>query len=327
MKLAYYKNEREYQCLHILCLGEIHTVTAVSLKRHTNTFGIVTPTRTFYIQASSQKECDDWVDSLNEARNRLKEIETPPAPTPVAGTPRGSVIDGCLTRSLSTRRAGVPPAITTTRYDGVSQQSGAPVTPTSPIAGLNFSGVSSDSDDPFTSAAGSPPRTNITVEPPQTPTTTNANTNTNQHVLLSSPQRQSNNNQVVLSGYLMKCGSKRKTAWRKRWFTLTADRLTYAKSHMDTKHVKQVPLVKIVDAIECAPSSTSGSHGNNNHGQGDDGDDGGGTAKPGSKHTFKIITTERGAFLLCAPSEEEEIRWLSAVRALIARRRSMEGRP
>ena len=37
------------------------------------------------------------------------------------------------------------------------------------------------------------------------------------------------------------------------------------------------------------------------------------------KHTFKIITTKK-TFLLCAPSEEEEIKWLGAVRALIARR-------
>lgn len=39
----------------------------------------------------------------------------------------------------------------------------------------------------------------------------------------------------------------------------------------------------------------------------------------GTQHTFKIITTKR-TLLLCAPSEDEEIRWLSAVRALIARR-------
>jgi len=38
-----------------------------------------------------------------------------------------------------------------------------------------------------------------------------------------------------------------------------------------------------------------------------------------ARNTFKIITTKR-PFLLSAPSEEEEIRWLSAVRALIARR-------
>lgn len=37
------------------------------------------------------------------------------------------------------------------------------------------------------------------------------------------------------------------------------------------------------------------------------------------QHTFKIITTKR-SLLLSAPSEEEEIKWLSAVRAVIARR-------
>ena len=47
---------------------------------------------------------------------------------------------------------------------------------------------------------------------------------------------------------------------------------------------------------------------------GDDGDGGG-----DEKHTFKVVTTKR-TLLLCAPSEEEEIKWLSAVRALIARR-------
>lgn len=37
------------------------------------------------------------------------------------------------------------------------------------------------------------------------------------------------------------------------------------------------------------------------------------------QHAFKIVTTKR-TLLLCAPSEEEEIRWLSAIGALIARR-------
>lgn len=36
-------------------------------------------------------------------------------------------------------------------------------------------------------------------------------------------------------------------------------------------------------------------------------------------HTFKIVTTKR-TLLLCAPTEEDEIKWLGAVRALIARR-------
>ena len=36
-------------------------------------------------------------------------------------------------------------------------------------------------------------------------------------------------------------------------------------------------------------------------------------------HTFKIVMTKR-TLLLCAPSEDDEIKWLGAIRALIARR-------
>ena len=38
-----------------------------------------------------------------------------------------------------------------------------------------------------------------------------------------------------------------------------------------------------------------------------------------STHTFKIVTTKR-TLLVCAPSEEDEIKWMGAIRALIARR-------
>jgi len=41
--------------------------------------------------------------------------------------------------------------------------------------------------------------------------------------------------------------------------------------------------------------------------------------EPYCAHTFKIVTTKRN-LLLCAPTEEDEIKWLGAVRALIARR-------
>jgi pleckstrin homology domain-containing family A member 1/2 len=36
-------------------------------------------------------------------------------------------------------------------------------------------------------------------------------------------------------------------------------------------------------------------------------------------YTFKVFTPKK-TFLLCAPSEEEEVSWISAIRVLIARR-------
>ncbi|KAG2368020.1 hypothetical protein BDR07DRAFT_1392216 [Suillus spraguei] len=120
---------------------------------------------------------------------------------------------------------------------------------------------------------------------------------------------------IVLSGYLMKCGSKRHN-WRKRWFVLNGEKLVYSGSHMDTKPHRQFSFSEILDALEFdmrshkhnapipppLPSSSSTTP-EDSHG----------------RFTFKIVTTKR-TLLLCAPSEEEEIKWLSAIRALIARR-------
>ena len=43
----------------------------------------------------------------------------------------------------------------------------------------------------------------------------------------------------------------------------------------------------------------------------------------GGKFTFKVITPKK-TLLLCAPSEEEEVKWIGAIRVLIARRATAE---
>ncbi|SRR6266404_4468838 len=80
----------------------------------------------------------------------------------------------------------------------------------------------------------------------------------------------------------------------------------------DTKMHRQIPLSQVLDAFEydVPPSTTPPSH---SRGGSDEVD------HMSLKHTFKIVTTKR-TMVLCAPSEDEEIQWLSAVRALIARR-------
>ena len=86
----------------------------------------------------------------------------------------------------------------------------------------------------------------------------------------------------------------------------------------DTKHHKSFPFSEILDALEFdIPSRHAYAHSAT-------------TSSPpaagfiseseeAGTHSFKIVTTKR-TLLLCAPSEEDEIRWLGAIRALIARR-------
>ncbi|CDR99907.1 hypothetical protein [Sporisorium scitamineum] len=75
-KLAYYKNEKEYQLLRFIDVGDIKTVASVELKKSINTFGIVTPKRTFYVRASSRPEMESWIQVLNEVMTQYAQSST-----------------------------------------------------------------------------------------------------------------------------------------------------------------------------------------------------------------------------------------------------------
>ncbi|KAF8656277.1 hypothetical protein AX16_002713 [Volvariella volvacea WC 439] len=268
--IAYYKNSAEYKLLRLLELSDVHSVTQVTLKRRQNAFGLVSPVRTFYLQAKTPEEVQSWVSAIEDARQALLRANLPkqPGSNPIP-IPRAS--------------SSHPPP---------------PVTPSPPShisLSQNFS--SSESDDAAPSIAQV-----YDAPPPASPSKAIA--------ALSFDQ-----SKTILAGYLMKCGSKRRT-WRKRWFVLTGEKLVYSGSHMDTRPHREFKFNDILDALEydlpthrhgsTAPSAST-------------------VAAPSdvddskSTHTFKIVTTKR-ALLLCAPSEEDEIKWLGAVRALIARR-------
>jgi hypothetical protein len=96
--------------------------------------------------------------------------------------------------------------------------------------------------------------------------------------------------------------------------------ITVNISFQDTKPHRTFPFSEILDALEYDlptnrynPTLASAASSPPHPSTADDADDAHRT------HSFKIVTTKR-TLLLCAPSEEEEIRWLGAVRALIARR-------
>ncbi|KAG1835099.1 hypothetical protein EV424DRAFT_1531676 [Suillus variegatus] len=273
--IAYYKTNAEYQLLRLLDLSDVHSCTPVALKKHSNTFGVVSTVRTFYLQAESPVEVQRWVQAIQDAREALLTISTqtslltPPIPIPGAQSAPCRIM----------------------------------VSNSPPKASHAQNITSSDSDD----ASPSAQRTYST-------------SSQNRLAISSSPTRMQaipkEAAKIVLSGYLMKCGSKRHN-WRKRWFMLNGEKLVYSGSHMDTKPHRQFSFSEILDALEfdmrghkhsapIPPPSTSPLS----------------STVPDDSHghfTFKIVTTKR-TLLLCAPSEEEEIKWLSAIRALIARR-------
>ncbi|CDO71847.1 hypothetical protein BN946_scf184939.g71 [Trametes cinnabarina] len=261
--LAFYKTSAEYKLLRLLELTDVHSCTPVVLKKHQNTFGIVSPVRTFYLQAETQAEMQDWVRAINEAKTQLLSTSTrnsvSSAPIPIPNTP--STVRGPFRLSSSPSQ---------------SSPYGHQLT-------------SSESDD-------------------------------------ASP-----NTKGIITDDLS--GRSPATAARRGSLALQASRL--GLSHevritaaqlaqtMDTKPHREIPLSMILDALEYElpahrhhPTVTSPSATSPPVASSSSPDDGDGAH---STHTFKVVTTKR-TLLLCAPSEEEEIKWLSAIRALIARR-------
>jgi hypothetical protein len=69
----------------------VHACAQVEVKKHENSFGIVTPQRTFYVKADSAEQADDWVKQINRAR---KDIERQKQDDPAAASVTALNLDG-----------------------------------------------------------------------------------------------------------------------------------------------------------------------------------------------------------------------------------------
>ncbi|KAF9966675.1 hypothetical protein BGZ70_001622 [Mortierella alpina] len=67
-KLAYYKDNKEYELLRIIDIRDVHRAAEVPVKHKSGVFVILTPRRTFTLQASDVSEMGDWVHAINQAK-------------------------------------------------------------------------------------------------------------------------------------------------------------------------------------------------------------------------------------------------------------------
>jgi hypothetical protein len=67
-KLAYYKDSKEYELLRIIDIRDIHKAAEMVVKNKTGVFVILTPRRTFTVQADSAAEMEQWVNAINQAK-------------------------------------------------------------------------------------------------------------------------------------------------------------------------------------------------------------------------------------------------------------------
>ncbi|KAG0232765.1 hypothetical protein BGW42_007925 [Actinomortierella wolfii] len=99
--------------------------------------------------------------------------------------------------------------------------------------------------------------------------------------------------QVIRQGYLLKLNNKYKT-WRKKWFVLRGDKLTYYKNEKEYQPHGIIPLSTIIDSLQGDPISKS------------------------KQYCMRIVTAKR-TFVCCAPDEDTLLRWLDALQVACVR--------
>lgn len=167
----------------------------MELKKHANTFGLVSPKRTFYLQAETETDAKGWVKAITDAKVTLM-----------------------ATSTLTSTTAPIPIPTTPSAARTIPQTLG-PIS-ASPSQSPHNHLTSSESED----ASPNGPRP---YSAPPIPTSLPGE--------VSSPTKQTgalrDASKPILSGYLMKCGSRRHH-WRNRWFVLSGEKLVYCRSHM-----------------------------------------------------------------------------------------------
>ncbi|CAG8448335.1 158_t:CDS:2 [Acaulospora morrowiae] len=225
-KLAYYKSDKEYELLRILDLNDIRAVAEVKLKNRTDVFGIVTPKRTYYVQAVNKKELEEWVDVINKVKKEVqddefldKDDEGIQADSEIATSKKGKS-QARNSRSLKLETQLSP-----------GQMSPEVESPTIDHQASQFQSTEKGEGD-------------------------------NSHVSLSRVSAGSIHNgpsspTSPMAGQFV---PERKDTWKKRWFVLKNTKLCYYKDHEGKRAHKNINLSDILDAIEIDDVSKSKKH-------------------------------------------------------------------
>ncbi|KAF9287550.1 hypothetical protein BGZ68_001647 [Mortierella alpina] len=348
-KLAYYKDNKEYELLRIIDIRDVHRAAEVPVKHKSGGFVILTPRRTFTLQANDISEMRDWVHAINQAKVHFEftasssDLDSSAGSTVHLGNPhleyqhqqeqlllsnderanRQSIFGALLPKrqhhtslsladpdllgkgrpildkngnALSTLQALAPGNSTGSSppaplaLDWLNSQTGSSRraaglslittgTPSSPgHFGAEFFSMGTDhnlssgeedvGDDPSVLEAG---RLATEMNAPASG-------------IVTGEQLES---KVVRQGYLLKFGNKYKT-WRKKWFVLRGDKLTYYKNTKEYQPHGIIPLSTIIDCLQTDPVSKS------------------------KQYCLRIVTAKR-SFVCCAPDEDTLLQWLDVL--------------
>lgn len=300
-KLAYYKSDKEYELLKILDMNDIHAVAEVKLKNKHNVFGIVTHKRTYYVQAASKKELDEWVEAINNVKKVVQEREF------LDDDDTGSQADsedmsGIKGKSSTVKRIANKSPLSESIPAMDSSLSTSPEKGTAAIdipkssSEYNVEGDNSLASSSYTSIPNN-------ASPPSSPITGQfASERKDSSPTASSEEEEEDDDEEIDEGMddgtihkgLVYKLDRYKKIWKKRWFVLKNDQLLYYKNYKNKNpkpHLK-INLADILDVIETDPISKS------------------------KQNCFKVITPKR-TYICCVDDEESQVAWLAALKVAL----------
>ncbi|KAH0563086.1 hypothetical protein GP486_002341 [Trichoglossum hirsutum] len=306
--LSIYKNSEETKLRDQIDLSELTAVAFLKdrkQKRH-HLFGLFSPSRNYHLQASSEKEAQEWVELIRrEARIEEEEEEMFLASPCVQH--RG---DRSFERSMEERRRWkeerlgssspepieLPPigSITTTTRAGFR------AAPSMQSQSLEYSGNELGSySDLSDSAVPGGVRGSSSLSLPQREALHRTDTARNLSQASGFDLNQEEE-RVVLHGYLYSLTTKAKVRqWKKTWVVLRPKNLTFYKNDEEYSAQLIIPLSSIISAVEIDPISKSKSH------------------------CMELIAEEK-RYRFCAPDEESLEKWLGALKSLLAKRKEAD---
>lgn len=342
--LSIYKDKQESKLRHQINLSELTAVARQkdSKRKEKHVFGLFSPSRNYHLEASSDKEAQEWVEAIRrEARIDEQEEEfelaSPGgATTPYRGFDRG--IDANIALSADNRATGYSSSdadaffpsqsLPKTRDRGSTYMSANRKSSQLEYSGADHGSYSDFSDGfparmsalslahtegrPSTSSTATPhigslPGASIYGQTPVRPSMGIRNPSQMSGLALGSDEKKgssvASDERIVCHGWIYILKSKSGVRqWKKVWMVLRPKQLTIYKN--DEEYTAQVILSfsSIIDAVEIDPISKS------------------------KAFCMQIISEERN-YRFCAVDEESLTKWLGAFKSLLSKRRANKAPP
>ncbi|KAI9473457.1 MAG: hypothetical protein EXX96DRAFT_578041 [Benjaminiella poitrasii] len=303
-KLAMYKDKKEYKLLRIIDLHDIHKVVQVTSKhKYKYVFAFVTAKRMYYLQANDQKEMEEWITILNQAKQDLRLYD---ADDDTSSINRDQEFANDVIVSYNSKTVNNNQCRRSSNNNGPYDNIISPLQHEPASTSMKPIIIPKKKNQANDHMASSKALSEYALghSYPLSPSSDqNAQLHAIEGVISSEDdeeysadkakiQSEENRSKVLIEGYLLKLG--RNKGWRKRWFVLRTDTLAYYENDKEYAPHRIIPLQHIIDSLEIDPISKS------------------------KQNCFKIIIPKR-SYVLCAPNEANLDAWLNALVVAIRR--------